>query len=142
MGIAVGRIGDVQSYVLVLISRGVKSFREVVDTLHRFSIPKSSVYTAIEELSRRGLVIRNGDRVELSEAGKLAVSQAVRYIAKRVSELTLALRLIGGGEAIDKEALSSLDPDSLRELKARLEELLKVVEEALRSWRIVKVEAD
>ena len=133
------RIGDVQSYVLVLISRGVNSFKEVVDTLHRFSIPKSSVYTAIDELVRKGLVIRNGDRIELSSAGRELLSTAVSSIIRKVRELTLALKLVEA-EFVDSEAIAMLDPDTLQELKARLEELLRVIEESLKSWKRIEVE--
>ncbi len=133
------RIGDVQSYVLVLISRGVNSFREVVELLHSFSIPKSSVYTAIDELSKRGLVVRRGDRIELSEAGRNALSLAINSILRKVRELTLALKLVES-ELVDREVLEGLDPDTLLELRKRLEELIKAIDDALKGWKRIEVE--
>jgi len=133
------RIGDVQSYVLVLVSRGVRSFREVVETLHRFSIPKSSIYTAIDELARRGLIVRRGDRIELSDAGREMLSLAMQSIVRKVKELTLALKLVEA-EFVDSETLSMLDPDTLQELRARLEELMRVIDESLKSWKRIEVE--
>jgi len=134
------RIGEVQSYVLLLLHRGINSFRSIVETLGRYSIPKSSVYTAIEELVEKGAVTKRGDVLELTEQGSQLLATAARTLVKRLSELSLTLTLIGESLALNREALSHLDPDALVELRERLRELLEAIDDVLKSWRSVEIE--
>ena len=50
------RLGPVQLAIITLLTHGAKEFNEIVETLTSMSIPKSSIYTAINELRRRGVV--------------------------------------------------------------------------------------
>ncbi len=126
--------------MLLMIRRGVRSFREIVETLSRYSIPKSSVYTAIEELANRGAIVKRGDALELTERGSELIASAVRTLAKRVGELMLSLTLLGEAVALDRESLANLDPDTLMELRDRLRQLIDVIDEALKRWRSVEIE--
>ena len=57
-------MGLVQLAVIALLSRGMREFHEVVDFLSSLSIPKSSIYSAIDELQRKG-VLEIGKRLEV-----------------------------------------------------------------------------
>ncbi len=137
------RLGDVQSYVIMLVSRGINDFRKIVEMLSSFSIPKSSIYTAIDELVKRGAIAKHqhGDRIvlTLTDRGRELIDKARDVLSKKLLELKLLLALLS--DSIDMaSAVSGMDPDRLEELRNTLKELLDAIEKELKRWKRISIE--
>ena len=134
------RLGHVQAAVLTLLSMGVREFNEIVRMLTSMSIPKSSIYTAVDELRRRGVI-------DIKVIGERKFIKPKIDIEKEVSRIRMMLRdksleiayfLINmlRSDIIDFELL---EPPLLEELRDALRETLDKVEKVLKGWRHVVV---
>jgi len=119
---------------------GVREFNEIVRMLTSMSIPKSSIYTAVDELRRRGVI-------DIKVIGERKFIKPKIDIEKEVSRIRMMLRdksleiayfLINmlRSDIIDFELL---EPPLLEELRDALRETLDKVEKVLKGWRHVVV---
>ncbi len=135
------RMGLVQLAVIALLSKGMREFHEVVDFLSSLSIPKSSIYSAIDELQRKGVLkIREETRgrreLVLANIGREKVVEVRRRLVSRIKNLIVLLTLLGE-EVID---YSDFSPRFLEHYREFLRRELSKVEEELSKWRKIKVE--
>ena len=134
------RLGPVQLAIITLLTHGAKDFNEIVETLTSMSIPKSSIYTAINELRRRGVVDVEvvGDRrivkpkIDL-RSELLRIKDELRD--KAISVLTMIINILSS----DLISYDDLDPVILEKYRDVLKNELRKVEEVLRKWRSIKV---
>jgi len=135
------RLGTVQSLVIAILRDGARSFEDVVRSLSMLSVPKSSIYTAIDELTRRGLVrkksVGNEIVIELTEEGSRVVSTALTNLVRRIVESIILAKPL---RDVVEEVVENLDPDTLRALEESLRMLLEIVEKHSKRWRRVAVE--
>ncbi len=135
----VKRLGPVQFAVVALVDRGVREFEKLVQLLSTLNIPKSSIYTAVEELRRRGLV-----RV-VEESGKrvlVPVKPAREVLEESMKPLILQLvrSLLLVSAVTTPEDYRGLGVELLSTLRELLARELDKVEKALGDWRRVPVE--
>jgi len=136
----VRRLGPVQLAIITLLTHGAKEFNEIVKTLTSMSIPKSSIYTAINELRRRGVVDVEvvGDRrivkpkIDL-RSELLRIKDELRD--KAINVLTMIINILSS----DLISYDDLDPVILEKYRDVLKNELRKVEEVLRKWRSIKV---
>jgi len=136
----VRRLGPVQLAIITLLTHGAKDFNEIVETLTSMSIPKSSIYTAINELRRRGVVDVEvvGDRrivkpkIDL-RSELLRIKDELRD--KAISVLTMIINILSS----DLISYDDLDPIILEKYRDVLKNELRKVEEVLRKWRSVEI---
>ena len=134
------RLGPVQLAIITLLTHGAKEFNEIVKTLTSMSIPKSSIYTAINELRRRGVVDVEvvGDRrivkpkIDL-RSELLRIKDELRD--KAINVLTMIINILSS----DLISYDDLDPVILEKYRDVLKNELRKVEEVLRKWRSIKV---
>ena len=134
------RLGPVQLAIITLLTHGAKDFNEIVETLTSMSIPKSSIYTAINELRRRGVVDVEvvGDRrivkpkIDL-RSELLRIKDELRD--KAISVLTTIINILSS----DLISYDDLDPIILEKYRDVLKNELRKVEEVLRKWRSVEI---
>jgi len=136
----VRRLGPVQLAVITLLTHGAKDFNEIVETLTSMSIPKSSIYTAINELRRRGVVDVEevGDRrivkpkIDLRNE-LLRIKDELRD--KAINVLTMIINILSS----DLISYDDLDPIILEKYRDVLKNELGKVEEVLRKWKSVEI---
>ncbi len=134
------RLGPVQLAVITLLTHGAKDFNEIVETLTSMSIPKSSIYTAINELRRRGVVDVEevGDRrivkpkIDLRNE-LLRIKDELRD--KAINVLTMIINILSS----DLISYDDLDPIILEKYRDVLKNELGKVEEVLRKWKSVEI---
>jgi len=136
----VRRLGPVQLAIITLLTHGAKDFNEIVETLTSMSIPKSSIYTAINELRRRGVVDVEvvGDRrivkpkIDL-RSELLRIKDELRD--KAINVLTTIINILSS----DLISYDDLDPIILEKYRDVLKNELRKVEEVLRKWKSVEI---
>ena len=134
------RLGPVQLAIITLLTHGAKDFNEIVETLASMSIPKSSIYTAINELRRRGVVDVEvvGDRrivkpkVDL-RSELLRIKDELRD--KAINVLTMIINILSS----DLISYDDLDPIILEKYRDVLKNELRKVEEVLSKWKSVEI---
>ncbi len=134
------RLGPVQVAILTLLSSGAKEFSEIVRTLTSISIPKSSIYTAIDELQKRGLIEVEKVYGKRLVKPKVDVGKELANIRKLLKEralgiLNMILNILSS-KLIDYD---ELEPDILERYREVLKEELRRVEEALSRWKRINV---
>jgi len=136
----VRRLGPVQLAIITLLTHGAKEFNEIVETLTSMSIPKSSIYTAINELRRRGVVdveVVGGRRIIKPKVDLknelLRIKDELRDRALNV--LTMIINLLSS----DLISYDDLDPIVLERYRDVLKNELRKVEEVLRKWKSVEI---
>ena len=134
------RLGPVQLAIITLLTHGAKEFNEIVETLTSMSIPKSSIYTAINELRRRGVVdveVVGGRRIIKPKVDLknelLRIKDELRDRALNV--LTMIINLLSS----DLISYDDLDPIVLERYRDVLKNELRKVEEVLRKWKSVEI---
>jgi len=136
----VRRLGPVQLAIITLLTHGAKDFNEIVETLTSMSIPKSSIYTAINELRRRGVVDVEvvGDRrivkpkIDL-RSELLRIKDELRD--KAINVLTTIINILSS----DLISYDDLDPIILEKYRDVLKNELRKVEEVLSKWKSVEI---
>ena len=134
------RLGPVQLAIITLLTHGAKEFNEIVKTLTSMSIPKSSIYTAINELRRRGVVDVEvvGDRrivkpkIDL-RSELLRIKDELRD--KAINVLTTIINILSS----DLISYDDLDPIILEKYRDVLKNELRKVEEVLSKWKSVEI---
>lgn len=134
------RLGPVQLAIITLLTHGAKDFNEIVETLTSMSIPKSSIYTAINELRRRGVVDVEvvGDRrivkpkIDL-RSELLRIKDELRD--KAINVLTTIINILSS----DLISYDDLDPIILEKYRDVLKNELRKVEEVLSKWKSVEI---
>ena len=134
------RLGPVQLAIITLLTHGAKEFNEIVETLTSMSIPKSSIYTAINELRRRGVLdveVVGGRRIIKPKVDLrnelLRIKNELRDRALNV--LTMIINLLSS----DLISYDDLDPIVLERYRDVLKNELRKVEEVLRKWKSVEI---
>lgn len=135
------RFGPVQLAIITLLTRGARDFNDIVKTLSSASIPKSSIYTAINELRKKGILdieVRGNKRIIKlkTDLSTELLNMKSMFRGKTSSIVTLVINMLRSN-LIDYE---ELDPEVLEAYRDTLREQLGRVEEVLKKWRTVKVE--
>ncbi|WFO74796.1 hypothetical protein J4526_06900 [Desulfurococcaceae archaeon MEX13E-LK6-19] len=135
------RLGPVQLAIVTLVNKGVKDFDEIVKILSSLSIPKSSIYTAVDELQKKNIIVvtiaPDGRKIiRLQRIDTRGLIGLKKKLVDRLKNIMLLLSIV----AEEPSDYSGLDPAVLEGYKRFLEKELEKVEKALSKWKKVSIE--
>ncbi len=135
------RPGPVQLAIVMLVNKGVKDFDEIVKILSSLSIPKSSIYTAVDELQKKNVIVvtiaPDGRKIiRLQRVDTKSIIGLKKKLMDRLKNIILLLSIA----AEEPSDYSGLDPAVLEDYKRFLEKELEKVEKALSEWKKVSIE--
>ncbi len=136
------RLGDVQTYVLMMTLKGLHNFEDIVRLLNKFGIPKSSIYSAIDELAKKGIVKKivdeSGRRIIIAPGPKIheIIEPLKNLIKRKILEALFTLTLI----EIPELKFDEFDPEELSKLRDILEQLITHIDQVLSKWKKIEVQ--
>lgn len=140
------RFSPLQAFLILSLKSGEKSLSELLRLLKRRGLKsRSSFYTAVYELEKRGIISRGeferSSTIKLTRRGSLIAEELPLKLREELYPiLNILYFLIGSTE--DTTSIDEIveEPTSLIEYRDFLSRELRRVEERIKKWKKIKIE--